>query len=730
LKVEQSFGISHPLLWSGGPPESVIKIEIEYPSPHGDVDIPEAFLAYAISQFRGNLELAKSLEQETSGNDRLYFHNSRADDGAPDLSENEYGLTGPIIHLQKLMRQLAKIDPAAFLDEVRRWPLRDDYVFARLRIWAAGSQLLNPSDAAAIFLSLSDVAFWGVHHERDLLYALRDHWPRSPKDARIALEHRLLMGFYPWEEDVRGGRERLMAYHRLDRLHWLSHHGVEFSFDLAAEMNALLAIAPDWTTKAGDVAADSHAPMVHSVETDTSPDSILNVPISEILSQAQDDEQFDIGGRVQRRPFKGLVDRKPVRALAALTHVGRNGEAPPWAWSAFLYSDNRQTDPVRRIGVIAGRLARLPLFRIQEIAYPVSDWMDRVAPRLYGDAKCALGSLWDSIIATLALGDDERERRTNRSWADDALNAPVGKLVNLLMKDPAKDGFAASAGNPPHWTTRLNQLLGLPGDFRQHALVLISYQLPWLFTIDPLWTEQWLLSCAEDTGNDGDAFWDGVLWQAKAPSLELFLRLKPGLIARIYQTHFRRRHTNVFAALMLGGWGGYKDTEQVERLITDVELREALIHTDDQFRSQIIWHLGKWASDKQGRWREQVIPFIKDVWPKQRALRSPTLSAKLVDFALASGELMPAIVDLILPRLVPIRGPSLYMLQLNSGSDDHPIQRYPRATLDLLWAILADDPALWPYKIEDVLEKLGQVPETSGDSRLSELRRRQQRQFA
>jgi hypothetical protein len=44
--------------------------------------------------------------------------------------------------------------------------------------------------------------------------------------------------------------------------------------------------------------------------------------------------------------------------------------------------------------------------------------------------------------------------------------------------------------------------------------------------------------------------------------------------------------------------------------------------------------------------------------------------------------------------------------------------------LDLLWAILAEDTALWPYKVEELLALLSEAPETRADPRLSELRRR------
>jgi hypothetical protein len=38
--------------------------------------------------------------------------------------------------------------------------------------------------------------------------------------------------------------------------------------------------------------------------------------------------------------------------------------------------------------------------------------------------------------------------------------------------------------------------------------------------------------------------------------------------------------------------------------------------------------------------------------------------------------------------------------------------------LDVLWAILAEDATLWPYKIEKVLDLLAEARETRADPRL------------
>lgn len=323
-RLEVSF---RPLSGDGPVSENVIHADVKYPSPHEALPIPDDQLRYAIQQFRANLELAVSLKAEVTGNDRLHFETSRADDGAV-LSETSYGLTGPLIMMQNLMARLAAVDPAAARTEIAGWPTDDEQIFARLRIWAAGQKLLSPREAAEIFLRLPDIVFWGWLHERDLLYALRDRWVDLSEEDRTAIEHRLRTGSYPWSDGVRGGPSRAKAFYRMSRLHWLSRAGVVFNFDVAAEIDALRTFAPEWTEKAGDQAADSHAPEVSSIGTDTDPESLLKTPIAELLTKAHEADRIGFRDRVQREPFSGLADRQPVRAFAAWLMPDGAGKLP------------------------------------------------------------------------------------------------------------------------------------------------------------------------------------------------------------------------------------------------------------------------------------------------------------------------------------------------------------------------------------------------------------------
>lgn len=725
LKVEREFGAPHPLSWTDvDRPNPLLSYDVDYPHPYKLLPIPKEQLAYAVTRFRENLDLARSLEREASGGDYVHIETTRPDDGGPPIAYDRYGLTGPIALFLHLMDRLADYAPNRARGEIAYWPADDHNIFGRLRIWAASKPIIAPRDAADILLGFPDEIFWGSGHQRDLLYAIRDRWADFSPEDRVRFEQRLRTTTFPWSDTTRVGMARAEAYYRLDRLHWLSRQGVDFSFDVRTEMASLRHIAEGWTERSGEEAADSHAPVGHSIDTDADPRVLDQVPIGEILDRARQAGQSDFLDFVERRPFDGLAEEKPARALAALSNAAHKGDVPVSFWSAFLNAKKRKTDLVRLACAIGGRLATLPPAALSTIAYPVAEWLQGQGERLFGELAPILDILWDPLMAALPLRDTDRKHRVDSSWANDALNAPAGKLASLLMRDTATRGRERGQGFSKDWTRRHEQLLALPGDMRRHALVMLGSQINWLFAIAPDWTTAHPLAVVDDMGDDGDALWDGILWAARAPSRILYERLKSALLARAMSPTRRRAEANVTAGFLLIGWGGSPDADPPEQLVKSAEMREILVESDDDLRGQVLWHIEKWSADLEGKWRARLIPFLTDVWPNHRTVRTPEMSARLLDLALASGDLFPQVVQVILPRLVPVRGGMLRGLMLHSEAKDHPAPVYPAAMLDLLWAVLAEDATSWPYRIEDVLDVLADAPETRGDPRLSELRRR------
>lgn len=725
LKVERKFGLRHPLSWTDTDrPHPLLSVDVEYPHPYELLQVPDEWLAYAIGRFRENLDLSRSLEAEISGDDQVYLQTTRPDDGAAPIAYDSYGITGPIAHFQQLMERLVQLSPATARNEIARWPADDHYIFARLRIWAAGSPVTSASQAAEILHGFSDDVFWGSEQQRDLLYAMRDRWNDFAEGDRQRIERRLLETSFPWSDDVRGGKARAEAHFRLDRLHWLAEQGVHFSFDLDGEIARLRPIAEGWTERSGAEAAASNTPVVRNVDVDPNPRGIEDGPVATILERARLVGQPEFFEYADRRPFSGLSETKPARALAALGQASKVHDVPVSFWSAFLYAEKRKSDTPRLVRAIAARLSALTPEDLNSISYPVSEWLQALGERVYGDLTGLLDCIWPPLAAALPLHEHNRKHRVDSSWANDALNAPVGKLAQVLLRDPSTKGLELNQGFPPYWTARVEELLALPGDMRRHALVMMGFQLNWLFAISPQWSQEHLLTVVTAENDDGDALWDGLLWAARAPSKPLFEILKDGLLSRALSPTRRRAEANVIAGFLLAGWGGDPDADPPEQLVTSAELREILVESDDDLRSQVLWHIDNWSKDPTGRWRARLLPFLNDVWPNHRAVRTPEMSTRLVDLALSSGDLFPLVVEAILPRLVPVRGGMLRGFITREEAQGSPAALYPSAMLDLLWAILAEDATLWPYKVEDVLDILSESSETRADPRLSELRHR------
>ena len=120
-------------------------------------------------------------------------------------------------------------------------------------------------------------------------------------------------------------------------------------------------------------------------------------------------------------------------------------------WSNFLYSETRKTDRVRLVRAIAARLASLPAEALSSIAYPVAQWLQGLGDRIYGELAPLLDCMWDPLLAALPLHEENRKQRIDSSWANDALNAPVGKIAQLLLKNPSTnvrqvgEGFATQS---------------------------------------------------------------------------------------------------------------------------------------------------------------------------------------------------------------------------------------------------------------------------------------------
>jgi hypothetical protein len=709
--------------------EHLIHLDVSYPQ-FTDLKIPDDFVIPAIRQFRKNLELAVDLERESTPFDLLRVCSIEPGQrGRSDPSfERSHGIGAAVLHYVRLMDRLRELDHEAAREEALAWPKGGDKVFDRLRIWSASkSDIFSGAEAGSIFLSLSDDAFWEWQHQRDLLLALSARWQEIPSEQRALIQNKILGGPVHWTREGDDGTAELRrAYSALSRHGWLVSQGCFFDSSPEA-LEALKSLAPDWTSERAETAAESSDSRGGMVHVDTSPDELMEASPADILGLAE-----QLGGRtsdflLERDPFAGLVASRPTKALAALRTAAKAGRYPAAYWERFLGSDARKSDSSRMMLAVATTLSRFPTEAASDNLRAITRWMDVNSPRLAETSRALSDHLWDLVLALLAEDPLTARSAIIRSsgadpdWVMEALNSPVGRLMDVLIRDPMTNGLEAQAKLPDSWKARANGLLALSEELRCHALTTLGQQLNWLFAVDPEWTDVQLLSVLEGAGGDADAVWAGFFASMRVPDQPLYARIKGNLLRSINEHPRHRRQEEALAGMVLAGWA--TQLKDGRRMVSDEELREALVKGEESFRLQVLWHLDRWSSQDIHQWRQRGLDLLLRIWPLQIGAKSDAVSTRLAELALDSGDRFPELVDAILPLIRPVEDQQLRFSGL-LHSQSEIAAGHPRELLALLYAVLPTDASIWPWGIEHTIERLAENALLKTDVRLSELRRR------
>jgi SIR2-like domain len=714
----------------------MVRLDVEYPNPPNDTKVPDEWLEHIVQGLRKNLERALDLETELGGY-RLNNIDPIISEDPP--ADNNYGrihgLSGSVISFSSYFERLIKLDVHAASRELAAWPINDETIFSRLKIWATGIRELVPGRSfCSTIVSLSDNAFWSGNHQRDLLLVLAKRWNELKVSARRKIEVRLLKGpsRFKNEEDVEF--EKRKAWSSLSRLTWLASNGCNFSFDLETELKELQRKAVGWKPEYAVKAAESRESRGGWVRTETEHSSLLREPLSSTLSKALELSRRTEDFLVERDPFAGLSAERPVRAFAALADAAKQSQYPEWAWRTFLSAQARNNDKPKFSALIAERLSRYPNEAVAAIIGPASDWLlsssEKLASRFPGVFDKIMSKLIDVLRSQASVGASSLFRGSKEpDWAMEAINSPVGKIARALFNDPRISGLKVGDGIPAEWLALVNRLLSLSDNLYRYALVTFAHNLNWFYDLDPNWTEANLLSVLDgESGYNRAAIWSGFLLGTRGLSQDLYARVKPTLLAAAKTKGLlRREYGEVLAGIILAGWGS-RDAKTQARFVANGEMRDVLLEADDDFRSRILWQIERWLESQElpiaETWSQMFLELLRDVWPRQKSAKTPTISARLCELAFSNVKLFPQIADLVLPLLTNIDREHLMLPNL-SESKDNIADLYPHQALALLYAVLPENVTLWPYGIKATLERIGEAAnDLRKDERFLELNRK------
>lgn len=688
IAISRKFGVAPPMT-ADADPTSFIGLDVEYPRPYQQFAFDAAQLPLAVFLWRSLLIEAEQMESEIDG--YISLDTTRPDDGKR-LDSDTYGLMGPLIAFTHLTEALAAADLPAAAKEVRSWLDLPGVVFERLRIWAAGHADLTTSEyAESVFSSLSDGTFWSYKHECDLLFAIRDRWDDLSTDGKLFIEARLLTSPIPQLKDLdRKAAQERDAVYRLNAIHWLTSRGVVFSFDVATEKARLVELAPIWHDEFSETVAQPRIFGPYAVTTDTDASSLMDVPPDELLPIAVPERSFR--DTVEHDPFAGYSATNPKQAVQALQSAMRRNVETVWDyWSTFLRSTSELETNAELDSEVIVLIVSIPPEQVVKFWYPMVEWASHRARKLEERGLGEFDLVWDKVITAAENHPSSYKQKPGRDWSFEALNSIIGRLVMALLDINLP---SEQKGVPAVWIDRLNKALGLPGDHARHALHHVARRSTWFHHYEPIWWDARILPMAQDKSAYGDAFWSGFARMSHAPDPDLFQKLKFAMLDRVVICG--REERNLVANLLVG-W-----VAKPKQLISDTELRDVLILSGDEIRRSVLWFIGNWAVETQ-EWKDLVIPFLTDIWPKQRTVKTPQMSSALFRFASRLPEQFAAIIDLIAGRLVPLtRGHDIHLHCEVSDLDEVGIE----ALLTALNLLLPENRSEWPYEGKRIIDAM------------------------
>lgn len=696
---------------------AMIRFEVQFPPlPEEILDISDKDLPVVVIAVRKGLEHAASLLgdlQETSWRTPTLHPEDKP--GERYLSKAD----AYFLWFAKSFEHLCQRDARRAQRELFAWPSDDPFFFDKLHIWAwMKPEIVSPVRAAEGLLALSSETFWNSYLQRELLWTLRTRWKDFTHQQRRAVEDRLLAGPEQWSEESAEDFARRKAIDAAKRLGWLQLNGCGLSETAIRQLPLLRSADPRWRMGWDQHTDHSYEGRGGWVRTESDPTRIMDASVSDIIERSRQHSKRRLDEFVEYRPFQGLVESRPVQALAALSFEARCDRFPVEFWESAL-SHWPDSTSSRASWAFANRLARLPKPVLAQLRHYAPRWLHKHLPRMMDEDARQIWPIWDAMfkalseagaeVTTSAIGDvtigGEPQKRSRRTY-DHAINSPVGVMTECLVDSASKLDLKKHAGIPAEIKARMERAIGAPGEGSDHAVAVLCRQLRWLHWLDPKWTSEHIIPLFELERSYAEPAWNGLMYDNHLPSPAVFKLIKSAFLGAFSQSvnwHWEDRASQRLSEFLVVAT--VSSTKRHAYLTFD-EARAALQSTDDEARLAALQQLHSMVADGDG-WKKVGKPFLERAWPKEAKYQTGETSRLLADIAASAGDDFPGAVRVVEPflRAADQLDVHLYRMRMDQRDDREPLaRRFPHDTIRLLDHLIGDEAGLLPYGLGTVVE--------------------------
>jgi hypothetical protein len=373
-------------------------------------------------------------------------------------------------------------------------------------------------------------------------------------------------------------------------------------------------------------------------------------------------------------------------AVLALRTLANKGQWPAERWrSAFhVWYDEKIVQRSWRVG--AALVTQMPSATLLEISDAVSSWLESVSKSIREREELFI----ELCTRFLELPLRPESGMTSEGKPIDepvmeAINHPVGHVANALInfwfKSEPSDGDLLPEKLRPVFTA----ISETGVERHRHGRVLLCTHAISFFRVDQAWSQQHLVPLFSwSNPEEAKSAWEGFLWSPRLYQ-PFFKAIKQDFLATAGRYDDLGKHKHQFATLLT-----YSSLEPMEGFNTG-ELRDAVAALpqeglEDSARA-LSQALEGAAEQREEYWKNRIVPFWRNIWPKSREHKTARISDSLANLALNAGTEFPAALDLVCDWLVPIEHPYGELLKLK---EEAYCRKFPPQALRFLSAIIAE----------------------------------------
>jgi hypothetical protein len=295
-----------------------------------------------------------------------------------------------------------------------------------------------------------------------------------------------------------------------------------------------------------------------------------------------------------------------------------------------------------------------------------------------------------------------------RDTLTDALNAPAGRLAEVLLKMMTKGESGEEISSAVR--ERLNKLIDAPGNFGVLARVRLASDVAFLFNKAPNWTKDKILPLFNWSSPDALNAWTARKYANQIGSPQLFDLTKEAFLQLFGRPEIGEDDLRVYgdwlALIMIANQArnaGYP--------VTKLEARSALRAAGARALNSVGHRLAIEMeaiapSEKAAFWKTVIGPVFQSIWPLDAELQSANVTFKLVQILRATGDAFSEAADLIIPFIRPENPRNHMSIYSISGADEEIYASSPEKMLDLAAAIVGDAPNGSVYSLTNVLNRI------------------------